>query len=226
LLVNESKTEYTHLGRHLDRIAEEWRRTKKLGSLLGDDEDVARRIQHATIAFQRLWAIWLRGACIDEHRRVKLYNAFVLPVLCYNSGTWALTKAKLHHLEAFHRRQLRRVVGVIYPNKIHNCLLYERTGTRPLGSMLLDSRWRLFGHLLRLPENTPPNVAMRAYFTNVPQHRGWPGRPRTTLPRVLHDDLSSVGLRLSRLEDLTSLRLTAHSRQAWQELSKKIAVAH
>ena len=44
LKVNETKTEHTTIVRK-ERKDEEWRTVKKLGSLLGDSEDIARRKQ-------------------------------------------------------------------------------------------------------------------------------------------------------------------------------------
>ena len=44
LKVNGGKTEYTTLKRR-NKQQEEWRHTKKLGSLLGDSEDMCRRKQ-------------------------------------------------------------------------------------------------------------------------------------------------------------------------------------
>ena len=35
-----------------------WRGTRKLGSLLGAEEDVARRIQLANVSFGKLEALW------------------------------------------------------------------------------------------------------------------------------------------------------------------------
>ncbi|XP_065195285.1 uncharacterized protein LOC135826608 [Sycon ciliatum] len=57
LKVNETKKEHTHIEQHTDRIEEEWRNTKKLGSLLGDAEDMLRRQQLATVAFGKLWTL-------------------------------------------------------------------------------------------------------------------------------------------------------------------------
>ena len=62
--------------------------TRKLGSLLGDPEDVARRMQLANVSFHKMWTVWFRGAQISLPLRLRLYSAFVLPVLMYNMGTW------------------------------------------------------------------------------------------------------------------------------------------
>ena len=59
LKVNDSKTEHTIIKRG-NREEEEWRTTKKLGSLLGDSEDIVARKQRATAAMTRMEKIWIR----------------------------------------------------------------------------------------------------------------------------------------------------------------------
>ena len=40
------------------------------------------------------------------------YQACIVPVLLYGSETWTLLKVDLKHLEAFHMRCQRRILGV------------------------------------------------------------------------------------------------------------------
>ena len=84
LTINGSKTERTSISRHADRIEEEWDMTRKLGSLLGEAEDVARRKQLANVAFRKLSTVWFRRAHISLQLRLRLYASFVIPVLTYN----------------------------------------------------------------------------------------------------------------------------------------------
>ena len=195
LKVNDTKTEHTHIERHTDRT------TKKLGSLLGDAEDMLRRQQLATVAFGKLWTLWIRRSLVSESFRIRLYNAFVLPVLCYKWATSVPTKQQLSRIEAFHRKQLRALIGIVFPNRIRNERLYERTGAVPLGIIILRARWSLFGHVLRLPADSPPPLAMGAYFTE-PRPAGWRRRPIHTLPTLLQDDAKRIGLFLSSKVDL------------------------
>ena len=58
--------------------------TRKLGSLLGEAEDVARRKQLAHVAFPKLSIVWFRRAHISLQLRLRLYALFVIPVLTYN----------------------------------------------------------------------------------------------------------------------------------------------
>ena len=92
LQINAAKTERTSVSRQVDRAHEPWRTTRKLGSLHGDAEDVARRMQLANVSFHKMWTVWFRGAQISLLLRLRLYSAFVLPVLTYNMGAWGLTK--------------------------------------------------------------------------------------------------------------------------------------
>ena len=60
LQVNREKTEYTNVERKSNSNEEEWRNTKKVGSLIGDKEDIARRKTLWNIAFNKLYTSWIR----------------------------------------------------------------------------------------------------------------------------------------------------------------------
>ena len=155
LITNESNTEHTNIHRRNTRDVEQWRKTRKLGSLMGDAEDVTRRKQLAAVAFQRLWSLWVRKRHICEGLRLRLYNAFIVPVLTYNMGTWGLTPTEWARFDGFHRRQLRQVIGIRYPEKISSNALYERCECGPMSLSAVKARWGLFGHVMRLLHDTP-----------------------------------------------------------------------
>ena len=71
--------------------------------------------------------------------------------------------------------------------------------------MALYAKWKLFGHILRLPLTVPANKAMIAYFSQPGTGRR--GRPRTTLPIVLNDDLKGYSIRAEVKE---GFRVTAY----------------
>ena len=110
LKVNSSKTEKTEIFRG-DRNTERWRRDKNLGSLLGDAEDIQRRKQLSIASMDRLNHIWIRKDNVSEKLRLELYKKLVKPVLIYNSSTWGLTQKDTRVLDAFHRQQLRQLIG-------------------------------------------------------------------------------------------------------------------
>ncbi|CAH0477599.1 unnamed protein product [Peronospora belbahrii] len=103
-------------------------------------------------------------------------------------------------LESFHRQQLRKVIGVRYPDTISNAKLYDRTQTEPLRFHLLRSRWSLYGHILRRPAGIPAYRSMET-FINPSATGKWSGRRRLTLPMVLNADLETLspGRRFQRV---------------------------
>ena len=211
----------------LKKETEEWRNTKKLGSLIGVSEDVKRRKQLATAALIKLNHLWLRKDKIKQSLRLKLYKSLIKPILIYNSGTWSLTKKEENELDAFHRQQLRKVMNVKYPVKMRNSVVYRESGEEMLSLEVRKSRWKLFGHILRLHIDTPAQRSMDFFFEESKACK-FRGRPRVNLPWTLNDDLtrySGTDLRLKTAEDLWKLRELAQDRKKWSELVEKIHVA-
>ena len=222
LEVNVDKTEYTTL----TRTENTWKTTKKVGTLIGDTEDIQRRKQLSTAALAKLQNVWIRGDKIKKKTKIKLYRALVKSVLTYNCSTWALTQTEEKQLDAFHRKQLKRVLGIRYPVRITNKSLYKQCEEQPLSIYILECRWRLFGHILRRDREIPANVAMDGFFAK--QGNRYRGRPLTTLPVVLNNDLSRLatsGLSLKNKEDLDHLRGIAQQRHQWSVLATRIREA-
>ena len=158
LTVNVDKTEKIVIKRG-ERLEEFWRKNKKLGSLLGDEEDILRRKILARNALREIDNVWVRKTKISLRKRLHLYNSLVKPILLYNCETWALSKTESEKLDAFHRQNLGRVANIRYPHRISNGPLYRLTGERPISEDIVECRWRYLGHALR-QVNTPPCQAM------------------------------------------------------------------
>ena len=204
LSVNRTKTEYTTLQRMSKKGEERWRTTKKLGTILGDDEELSRRRSLATIALKNATNLWSRRTYVSERRRLRIYNACVRPILTYNMGTWALTQNQTARLDAFHRKQLKRVLGIRYPDIISNEQLYKRTESRPLSGEMFKARWGLLGHILRMHNNIPATQAMLYYFQKHAE-KGYKGKPRTTLATKIGHDLKKISEASSKKSTIASL---------------------
>jgi hypothetical protein len=210
-----------------------WRTTKKLGSLLGDEEDIERRKSLATASFKALRLLWERRKITSVNTRIRAYNALVLPVLLYNCGTWGVTGGVIEKLEVFHRRQLREVLGV-KTKDLHNVDLYERCGVSPVKHHVAWAKWSLFGHTLRMTRDTPAQVAMDFYCQSSESDVKSMGRASTTLPAQLFNEYRDylkkfkLGGHTSKMHMiLAKLRKMADgkadpSRQKWRELSASI----
>ena len=232
LFMNPDKTEHTTILRSTDpNVEKDWRHVRKLGSLLGDREDVSKRKQLAGVAFHKMWRLWFRDHLVPEDIRLKLYNAMVLPILLYNCGTWGLTAKDVEQLDSFHRKQLRCILRMHYPHKISNAQLYKRTNSEPIRYTLVKRRWSLLGHILRLPPGVPANVTMKEYYilyNNKRKHKRFRGPRRTSLPTVLKADLEKLNdssYQLKKLSDLEKLRCIAADKSKWRNLRDRVVTA-
>jgi hypothetical protein len=170
------------------------------------------------------WKLWTQTQKISEPTRLRLYQSFILPILLYNCGAWALTKAEMDRLHGFHRRQLRKVLGIHYPRRISNDTLYDRCNSEPLGFRVIQDRWTLFGHILRRPSDILANEFMREFF-KVKNHSKWRGNHRMTLPVALLKDLEHIEgyqFQLKTQKDLDKLRQLAADRPKWKKMVKAI----
>jgi sorting nexin-29 len=234
LIVNEEKTENLWIKRE-ERKSETWRNSKKLGSLLGDQEDIIVRKNLASAALAKLMTLWKNGRRISLARKMLLYNALVKSILLYNSETWGMTKSEKKSINSFHRRQLRTVCNINYPSKITNNDLYSKCNAEQISTEIAERRWRYFGHVLRMNPETPCWKAMIWYFEN----RGlktFRGRPRTTIVTTITDDIKqltennpvfcrNLGLGCLRTsDDLCIYRQIAQNRQRWKTVVNSIRI--
>ena len=67
--------------------------------------------------------------------------------------------------------------------------MYQQTGTKPISVDITRSRWKLFGHLLRMKENTPARLAMKWYFQKPEGVKKYRGRKRTTIVTTINEDI-------------------------------------
>ena len=90
---------------------------------------------------------------------------------------------------------------------------------------MIEARWRLFGHVLRMPRNVPAQMAIDKYFqptAGVPCRRG---RPRTTLQwcsMLTYRTLNTICNCAARLTLSMHLGQLATNRTEWSQLTKRV----
>ena len=230
LKVNATKTEYTTLKRG-DRNTETWREVKKLGSMLGDREDIARRKQLACSAMRTMRKIWLSSHHkVSLQKQVKLCNSLVMSVLTYNASCWGLTINDENQLDSFHRQLLRKICNIHWPQRISCKNIYKRTKQKPLSTQIAKSRWKRFGHSLRMNINSPAQKAMEFYFEQESYSKLFSGGKRATIVTTIQRDINRTNARfpliklptIESLQDLQNYRNLASDRKNWKRLSKAI----
>ena len=74
------KTEHKQIERG-NNDTELWRNVKKLGSLLGDKEDINRMKKLSIISMNKCGTLWIKKEHLNEHLRIEIYKKLIKPVL-------------------------------------------------------------------------------------------------------------------------------------------------
>jgi hypothetical protein len=159
--------------------------------------------------------IWLNRWRVKVKTKIRLYNACVKSILLENIVAVCEVKPekKMETLSAFHRRQLRFLLGVLYPRIITNEELYRITGTYDIRIDVINCRWKYLGHMLRLQEEMPAYVVMKEYLEGEGENvRKYRGMLPTSLPTLLQRDIKMISGELRTVDNLETLRDIAQDR--------------
>ena len=122
--------------------------------------EIKTRINKARGAFAALKNIW-KTKMISKKTKILIFKSNVLNVILYAAESWKLTKGICHMLEVFQNKCLRRILHILWPNKITNAELHDRTGMLPISLEVKKRRWRCIGHVNRMPPTSIPRIAIR-----------------------------------------------------------------
>ena len=158
---------------------------------------------------------------ISDHMKVRHYNAFILPILLYNSELWTLNKKLENKINVFHRKQLRRILKCYWPRVIKNEDLYKRTKQSEITTVIKGRRLRWLGHLCRLHEDTPAKKCVVEYFRPV---RKPIGAPQTTWFHNINKDLKEmkIGIIVKDIESFYKLCDYCADRIKWRVQTRKL----
>ena len=152
-----------------------------LGSLISKDnggqKDIKARLGKARCAFAKLQNIWKSNKYTTK-TKIRLYNSNVKSILLYGSECWRVVKGDMAKIDAFHNGCLRKICRIFWPNKISNVDLYKKTGCNSGVLEIKRRRLRWLGHVLRMPGDSIPKVALRW----TPPGKRKRGRPKMGLP--------------------------------------------
>ena len=99
----------------------------------------------------------------------------------YNCGSWEVSKSVFSYPDNCHQRHLRSILGIRWPHTISNELLYRRCDTRPLSETVTEACWRMLGHVLHVPSDTPAQLAMQFALEGAKEYKGRCSRHQTNL---------------------------------------------
>ena len=212
LQVNETKTEqYTIPDPPNTEKKDSWRTCKLLGSLLDTKEDISRRKQLVIEAMKRHKKIY-KSKYLSLKQKIRHFNMYIQAIMLYNCELWTMTDTLNKAIDAFHRRQLRYAINIVWPKKISNEKLYELTKVTPWSSSIEKRRMSWLGHLMRLDAETPARIALKEALIPEPRKRG---RPPATWIKTVQNDLNkrNIEINLSHQNAITKLETLTEDRK-------------
>ena len=138
-------------------------------------KDISARINKARNSYSSLRNIW-KSNIYSLKTKLRLFNSNAISVLLYGCQSWRVSKDDMNKLDVFQTKCLRRTCNIFWPNKISNEDLYRRTNSSPISTQIQKHRLRWLGHVLRMPQDSIPKVALRW----TPTGKRNRGRPKTT----------------------------------------------
>ena len=60
----------------------------------------------------------------DKHTKLRILKSWVTSGLLYGAEMWRVTSADIERLDVFHRKCLRKILGISWPHTITNRELY------------------------------------------------------------------------------------------------------
>ena len=129
----------------------------------------------------RIWS----SHSINSTIKFRLYASIVLSAALHACETWKST-ASICILDVFHRRCIRKILGLSWQDRVTNEELMRRSWMQALSETVTTRRLRLAGHVLRSPDVRPACVAM----TWIPEAgRRTSGQPQMTWRASFMEDL-------------------------------------
>ena len=185
-----------------------WKQCKMLGSMLDTDTDIRRRKTLALSAMRKLDHYWKNNRTTIK-TKVKIFNSLIASIFLYNSYLWSTNSSREGAIDSFQRRLLRHAINIKWPRKISNDALYNITQQVRWSKTINHRRYTWFGHMIRLPENTPVKKALREAELPVKMPRG---RPKTTWLACMKNQLKTeIGL------EWEEAKMIARDRDVWKD---------
>ena len=209
LIINETKTEEHVISRQDD----EWKKCKLLGTLLDTENDIDRRKGLAIIAINNLKSIFEEK--ISLQIKLRSFDCYISSIFLYNSELWTLSESVKLTIDSFHRRLMRGTfLNTKWPDKMTNDDVYLATGVRPWSRVIGERQLHWFGHLVRLPDDSPARLALSYTLKEEPKPRG---RPKFTWIKIMSNIFNSNNRSWNEAIE------SAKDRKEWKRIVKRIA---
>ena len=174
-----------------------------LGSTITDiltlDAEINKRIGKAASTLARLTARVWTSPKLPVKTKVAVCNACVTSTLLYGSETWTTYAGQERRLNTFHLRSMRRILGILWQDKVTNADVLSRAGLPTMYTLLRQRRLRWLGHLRRMEDGRIPKDILYGELAL--------GR-RTTSPHLRYKDVCVRYMKAVNVDTMSWERVT------------------
>ena len=164
-------------------------------------DEVGIRIGKAGTAFRTMSNVWNEDG-ISVKTKLKLLNSIVMSVLMYGCESWKGLREIEERVRRFESGCLRKIMKIRWFDMVSENELRERRGQQSVIERLRISRWRWYGHILRMQQGRIPKEALHW----SPEGSRRVGRPKDTWIRTIERERNAMNLDSAYVEDLAEDR--------------------
>ncbi len=198
-----------------------------LGSTITDnlslDAEIGQRIGKAATTLARLTTRVWTNPKLTVKTKMAVYNTCVISTLLYGSEAWTTYARQERRLNTFHMRSLRRILGILWQDKVPNTEVLSRAGLPSMFTLLRQRRLRWLGHVHRMPDGRIPKDLL---YGELASGKRPTGRPQLRYRDVVKRDLKAVDISIESWESLADNRpewrgaLTRHLKLGEEKLTQ------
>jgi hypothetical protein len=170
-------------------------------------QEVMVRIAKAMAALKALDKIW-KSKAIKQETKLSVLRTCVFSSMLYGCEAWVITKDIEKRILAFERKCYRRILGIVWTQKVTNVELYNRIRLKEnMMQRIIQRKLGLFGHICRMSNDRK----IKTLVFGMMDGRNKRGRPH----REWADDLTDwCGTSLQKLSHI------ALKRELWKNMVK------
>ncbi|KAJ1186624.1 hypothetical protein NDU88_003405 [Pleurodeles waltl] len=187
-----------------------------LGSTLSKsvniDDEADACITKASSVFGRLQELVWERRGIKLSTKLKKYRAVILSTLLYACETWTVYEHHAKKLNRFHMNCLRRLLKMIWQDKVPDTDVFSQAGLLSIYSQLRRAQVRWVGHPVRMPDLRLPK---RLFCGELVEGKCSQGGQKKCFNGTLKVSLKSFGI------DPDSGEILAQDRPAWRSCIRR-----
>jgi hypothetical protein len=89
---------------------------------------------------------------LTHNTKMRVYQACVLSMLLYVSESWTLYSHQERRLSTFHMRNLHRLLGITWQDRVTNTSVLAQAGMPSFFAILSHRRLRWLGHVCQMED--------------------------------------------------------------------------